>query len=136
MISNYPRTIKVGQIAANGTANSGVGLMMYDSSTSTYIAATPSTFTASTSTNGGILIDTFFTQINTTLPVALTAAVCKYVTLINLSANTASMTYAVGGTNLTLEKGYSVRVNTLQASNISIKQTGGEAEVMQYIVTT
>lgn len=136
MISNYPRTIKVGQIASTGTANSGVGLMMYDSSTNTYIAATPSTFTASTSTNGGILIDTFGTQANTTISVALGAIVCKYVTLINLSVNTAAMTYTLGGTDLTLEKGYSVRVNTLNASNISIKQTGGEAETMQYIVTT
>jgi hypothetical protein len=45
-ITAYPRTIVKGQVAANGNANSGVGLMLWDSATGTYIAATPSTFSA------------------------------------------------------------------------------------------
>lgn len=45
-ISSYPRTIQNGQIASNGDANAGTGLMLWDSATNTYIAATPSTFQA------------------------------------------------------------------------------------------
>lgn len=43
-ISSYPRTIQVGQNAINGNSNSGTGLMLFDSTTNKYIAATPQTF--------------------------------------------------------------------------------------------
>ncbi|MFZ4799627.1 MAG: hypothetical protein ACOYMA_19185 [Bacteroidia bacterium] len=175
-ISSYPRTIKNGQIATNGDANSGTGLMLWDSATNTYIAATPSTFssgggdataanqatqiseatlsneylqfidnnsadivtntsTSSQSTNSGILIDTFARQTLTASMVALTAAACKYVTLINLSTNV-KFSYRIGtSTSLTLEAGYSVRINTSNASNLQIQQSTGEAQICEYIVT-
>lgn len=43
-IGSYPRTIQNGQLATNGNANAGTGLMLWDSTQNKYIAATPSTF--------------------------------------------------------------------------------------------
>lgn len=174
-ISSYPRTIQNGQIATNGNANAGTGLMLWDSATNTYIAATPSTFggggagsatsanqdtqiteaqssntyliaiqnyteeirnSATNGTNSNVLIDTFATQTLTASNVALSSATCKYVTLINLSTN-AKFTYRIGtGTSLTLEAGYSVRINIDNASSIQIAQSTGEGNIAQYIITT
>lgn len=165
-ISSYPRTIKNGQIASNGNANSGTGLMLWDSATNTYIAATPSTFAGgaggataalqttlnalvstkanqisdaaalAAGTNGGILIDTFATQVLTTSMTALsTSQACKTVTLINLSTNV-KFTYSIsGGTALTLEAGYSVRLNVANSSSIQIQQSTGEGNTAQIIIT-
>lgn len=172
-ISSYPRTIKNGQIASNGNANSGTGLMLWDSATNTYIAATPSTFagaaggataanqatqiteaqtgnssltnidnnTSNTTyqlangTNTGTLSDTFATQVLTASMVALSALVCKSVTLINLSTNT-KFTYRIStGTALTLEAGYSVKINIENASDVQIQQSTGEGNTAQIIIT-
>ena len=154
-IASYPRTIQNGQIASNGNANAGTGLMLWDSATNTYIAATPSTFGGAGSggataanqtsqitsqnaqTNGGILIDKFYTQNLTTSYNSIPYILCKYVTLINLSTNN-PFTYQVYGSsaNLTLEAGYSVRINVTQSSYVAIAQTTGEGQVCQIIVTT
>ena len=171
-ISSYPRTIQNGQIAANGSQNAGTGLMLYDSASGTYIAATPSTFngaaggaTAANQTtqislettlnglvssaanqtaqiqsqneqsNGGILVDSLLRQTLTASMVALQPATAKYVTLINLSTNV-KFSYRIGTlTSLTLEAGYSVRINTSDASNLQIQQSTGEAQICEYIVT-
>jgi len=172
-IASYPRTIQNGQIAANGNENAGTGLMLFDSTTGTYVAATPATFsgggggdaTAANQTsqitlattlngavstaagqatqttalnaqsNGGILVDSFATQVLTASNVPLASVTCKYVTLINLSTN-AKFTYRVGGTALTLEAGYSVRINTSNSGLISIAQTTGEGNTAQIIITS
>jgi hypothetical protein len=159
-IASYPRTIQNGQTATNGNANAGTGLMLWDSATNSYIAATPATFTGggggdataanqstqiaeasstnailTNSTNNGVLVDTFATQVLTNSNVALTAVACKYVTLINLSTN-AKFTYRVGGIVLTLEAGYSVRINTSNSSNIAIAQSTGEGQTAQIIITS
>jgi hypothetical protein len=166
-ISSYPRTIKNGQIASNGDANAGTGLMLWDSATNTYIAATPATFGGAAAggataalqttlnnivstkalqtsqaaalaaeTNGGILVDTFSTQILTTSMVALsTSQACKTVTLINLSTN-AKLTYCIsGGTALSLEAGYSVKINVGNSSNVQIRQSTGEGQTCEIIIT-
>lgn len=166
-ISSYPRTIKNGQIASNGDANSGTGLMLWDSATNTYIAATPATFGGAAAggataalqttlnnlvstkanqiadaaalaagTNGGVLVDTFATQVLTASMVALnTSQACKTVTLINLSTN-AKFTYSIsGGTALSLESGYSVKINVSNSSNIQIRQSTGEAQTCEIIIT-
>lgn len=166
-ISSYPRTIKNGQIAADGSANAGTGLMLWDSATNTYIAATPATFggagaggaTAALQTSlnsivstkalqtsqaaalaaatlGGVLVDSFATQTLTASMTALATSIsCKSVTLINLSTN-AKFTYSIGGgTALTLEAGYSVKINVALSSNIQIAQSTGEGNVCQIIIT-
>lgn len=46
-IGSYPRTIQNGQLATNGNANSGTGLMLWDSSQNKYIAAVAETFNPS-----------------------------------------------------------------------------------------
>lgn len=167
-ISSYPRTIKNGQIAPNGNANSGVGLMLYNSTTGLYEAATPATFggaaaggataanqvtlnnlvstkaeqianaaALAAATNGGVLVDTFGTQALTTSMVGLSIAqACKYVTLINLSTNV-KFTYSIsGGTALTLEAGYSVRINIVNSGNVQIRQSTGEGQTCEFIVTS
>jgi hypothetical protein len=167
-ISSYPRTIKNGQIASNGDANSGTGLMLWDSATNSYIAATPATFGAAAGgataalqttlnalvstkalqisqaaalaaeTNGGILVDTFATQSLTVSMTALAVSqACKSVTLINLSTN-AKFTYTIGtsGAILTLEGGYSVKINIASSNNIQIAQTTGEGQIAQIIITS
>jgi len=167
-ISSYPRTIKNGQIASNGDANAGTGLMLWDSATNTYIAATPATFGGAAAggataalqtalnnlvstkanqvsqaaalagaTNGGVLSDDFASQVLTTSFANLTAAVvCKAVTLINLSTN-AKFTYDLnGGVALTLEPGYSVKINTSNSGNVRIRQSTGEGQTCEIIITS
>lgn len=85
-------------------------------------------------TNDGVLDDTTRTVTLTGSLAALTTEACKCVTLINLSTNTASISYSVnGGATLTLEAGYSVKINTANAENIQASSSAGEA--LQYIVT-
>ena len=176
-ISSYPRTIQNGQIAANGNANSGVGLMLYNSTTGLYEAATPATFAGgggggwdataanqtiqianentlnslvatkdnqtsqaaalAAATNGGVLVDAFGTQTLTTSMVGLNlATACKFVTLINLNTNV-KFTYSIsGGTALTLEAGYSVRINIANSGNVQIRQATGEGQTCEFIVTS
>jgi len=88
-ISSYPRTIKNGQIASNGNANSGTGLMLWDSATNTYIAATPSTFAGAA---GGATAANQATQI--------TEAQTGNSSLTNIDNNTSNTTYQLAnGTN-------------------------------------
>lgn len=88
----------------------------------------------SAGTNAGVLVDTSRTLTLTGSLASLTTEACKSVTLINLSTNTASMTYTVnGGASLTLEAGYSVKVNVANADDIQVSSTAGEE--LQYIVT-
>lgn len=173
-ISSYPRTIKNGQIASNGDANSGTGLMLWDSATNTYIAATPSTFAGgggsataanqtsqialettlnsivstkalqtsqaaalAAETNGGILLDTLTTQVlSVTMTALTTSQACKTVTLINLSTNV-KLTYCIsGGTALSLEAGYSVKINVANSSNVEIRQSTGENQTCEIIITS
>lgn len=152
-ISSYPRTIKNGQIAPNGSENSGIGLMLYNSITGLYEAATPATFggvgaggaTAANqvaqqndlqlSTNGGILQDSFYTQSLTASFTALIGGDSKTVVLINLSTNNSIFYNLNGGTQLTLEAGYSVKINTTTPTNIQVKQTADTGQSLQYIVT-
>jgi hypothetical protein len=166
-ISSYPRTIKNGQIASNGDANAGTGLMLWDSATNTYIAATPSTFAGgaggataalqttlnnlvstkanqisdaaalAAGTNGGVLVDTFTTQVlSVTMTALTTSQACKTVTLINLSTNV-KFTYCIsGGTALSLEAGYSVKINVANSSNVQIRQSTGENETCEIIITS
>jgi hypothetical protein len=173
-ISSYPRTIQNGQPATNGSANSGVGLMLFDSATNQYIAATPSTFAGGggggdataanqttqislatllnsnvanegnqtiqinnqlAATNGGVLLDTFATQTLTSSFVALASVTCKSVTLINLSTNAKFSYRQAAGGILTLEAGYSVRINVARSQDILIAQTTGEGQTAQIIIT-
>ena len=172
-ISSYPRTIQNGQLAANGNQNAGTGLMLYDSASGTYIAATPSTFAGgggsataanqtsqialetslnalvstkanqisdalalANATNGGVLTDTLY---NLTLSVGannLVGVPCKYVTLINSTTNAnIQYTTSVSPNFLNLEAGYSVKLNTSNGTNITVKQTTGENQLLEYIVT-
>lgn len=166
-ISSYPRTIKNGQIASNGDANSGTGLMLFDSATNTYIAATPATFggaaaggataalqtalnnlvstkanqiadaaALAAATNGGLLVDTLANQVlSVTMTALTTIQACKTVTLINISTN-AKMTYCIsGGTALSLEAGYSVKLNTASSGNVQIRQSTGENQTCEIIIT-
>lgn len=181
-ISSYPRTIKNGQIASNGDANSGTGLMLWDSATNTYIAATPSTFSAggggdataanqstqiteailgnsklqniedsnaniendiqniydliNNSTNGGVLTDTLANQVlSVTMTALTTSQACKTVTLINLSTNV-KFTYCIsGGTALSLEAGCSVKINVASSGYVQIRQSTGENQTCEIIIT-
>jgi hypothetical protein len=152
-ISSYPRTIKNGQIAPNGSANSGIGLMLYNSSTGLYEAATPSTFggvgaggaTAANQTtqitnfaigtNSGVLTDIFFTQNLTNSFVGLPDEPCKTVTLINLSTNN-NVFYRISNlTDLILEAGYSVKINTNNLQNLEVRQSTESGQSIQIIVT-
>jgi hypothetical protein len=167
-ISSYPRTIQNGQIAANGNANAGTGLMLYNSTSGQYEAATPATFggaaaggataalqttlnnlvstkanqiadaaALAAATNGGVLVDAFGSQTLTASMAGLNLAIaCKFVTLINLSTNV-KFTYSIsGGTALTLEAGYSVRINIANSGNVQIRQSTGEGQTCEFIVTS
>ena len=152
-ISSYPRTIKNGQIAPNGNANSGVGLMLYNSSTGLYEAATPSTFggvgaggaTAANQTtqitnfangtNSGVLIDRFYDLALTSSYQALTSDTCKSVVLINLSSNNNVLYKLAGEAVLTLEAGYSVKINIADSAGIFVRQATEAGQTLQYIVT-
>jgi hypothetical protein len=213
-IASYPRTIQNGQIASNGNANSGTGLMLWDSTTNTYIAATPSTFSGGSGgataanqttqigyestiatnttttatngataanqtsqisiantlnsnvatsanqttlnglvatatgqttqtaalnaqTNGGVLSDTCYNIVLSTTSTGLTGVACKYVTLINSSSN-AKVQYQTVSSSvfLNLEAGYSVKLNINNGGSIFVKQTTGENQTLEYIITS
>ena len=88
------------------------------------------------STNNGLLTDEFYTQALTAVLVALPVRNAKTVTLINLSTNN-SVLYKTNTTAavLTLEAGYSVKINTNSANNISVRQTSDTGQSIQIIVT-
>lgn len=152
-ISSYPRTIKTGQAAANGSANAGTGLMLFNSTTGLYEAATVNTFNASgngsataanqstqitnfaAGTNSGVLLDRFYDIALTSSYQALTSDVCKSVVLINLSTNNNVFYRLAGGAVLTLEAGYSVKINIADSGGISVRQSTEAGQTLQYIVT-
>jgi hypothetical protein len=126
-----------GQATLNGLVSTSALQTSLNSLISTLNALTiTSTNNNSASTNGGVLIDSFGSVTLTTSYVALSSITCKYVTLVNLSTN-AKLTYNIlnSGANLTLEAGYSVRVNCSNASRIYVAQTTGEGNTLQYIIT-
>jgi hypothetical protein len=88
------------------------------------------------STNNGLLTDEFYTQALTAVLVALPVRNAKTVTLINLSTNN-SVLYKTNTTAavLTLEAGYSVKINTNSANNISVRQLADAGQSIQIIVT-
>ena len=88
------------------------------------------------STNNGLLTDEFYTQALTAALVALPVRNAKTVTLINLSTNN-SVFYKTNTTAavLTLEAGYSVKINTSSANNISVRQAADTGQSIQVIVT-
>lgn len=149
-ITSYPRTTVQGTSKTQNPQN-GISLMLFNPSTNLYEAADTITFAGGSatsslqtdqindflaSTNGGILLDVGGSQSCTTGFVALNQTLdCKYVTLINLSTNK-SFTYRInGGTELTLENGYSVRINVSESNRIEIRQTTGEANRCEFIIT-
>jgi hypothetical protein len=90
-----------------------------------------------TAAGGGVLADTSYSVVSTASSTALPSGASKKVTLINPSTNTASMEVAIGsgGVVLPLEVGYSLVANVNNANRITVKQTGGEAETMYYIIS-
>jgi len=88
------------------------------------------------STNGGVLVDTLTNQVlSVTMTALTTIQACKTVTLINISTN-AKMTYCIsGGTALSLEAGYSVKLNTNSSGNVQIRQSTGENQTCEIIIT-
>jgi hypothetical protein len=103
-------------------------------------AQTANTLLTTISTNtasGGVLTDTSYSVVSTSSDTALPSGASKKVTLINPSTNTAAMEVAVGsgGVVLPLEVGYSLVANVSNANRITVKQTGGEAETMYYIIS-
>jgi hypothetical protein len=74
------------------------------------------------------------TLTNTLTPLA-NSTPCKSVTLINLSTNV-KFTYSVNpSVQLTLEAGYSVKINTSNSGDVQIAQFSGEGNVCQIIIT-
>ena len=90
-----------------------------------------------TNTAGGVLSDVSFSVVSTASSTALPSGASKKITLINPSTNTAAMEVAIGtsGVVLPLEAGYSLVANVSNANRITVKQTGGEAETMYYIIS-
>jgi len=119
--------------AANQTSQINLATTL-NGSVATAANQTSQTTALNAQTNGGVLIDSFATQILTVSFVPLTAAACKSVTLINLSTN-AKFSYRVGAVSLTLEAGYSVKINIANAASIAIAQTTGEGQTAQIIIT-
>lgn len=75
-------------------------------------------------------------QVCTGVFASLTAESSKKVTVSNLSTASASVELTIGGgSSIFLEAGYSITFNTLNPSNIRIRQTGGEGSTLYYIVT-
>jgi hypothetical protein len=153
-ISSYPRTIKNGQIAADGNANAGTGLILYNSTTGLYEAATTATFSniktglatvakqdeIITAINNTVtFLDSLFTQtLNATYTILNTSIfVCKYVTLINLSTNNPIFfkQSSIETVEFILEAGYSIKINQSDATNIVVKQATDIGQQLQYIVT-
>jgi hypothetical protein len=92
---------------------------------------------ANTAVGGGVLSDLSYSVVSTSSDTALPSGASKKVTLINPSTNTAPMEVAIGtgGLVLPLEVGYSLVANVSNANRITVKQTGGEAETMYYIIS-
>jgi hypothetical protein len=149
-ITSYPRTTVTGTGKTNNPQN-GISLMLFNPSTQRYEAADTVTFAGGSatsalqtdqindflaSTNGGILLDTPGTQncTATFAPINVTVN-CKYVTLINLSTNKPFTYRVTGGTEMTLENGYSVRINIAQSNRLEIRQTTGEGNRCEFIIT-
>lgn len=149
-ITSYPRTTVQGT-SKNQNPQNGISLMLFNPSTNLYEAADTVTFPGGSataanqqtqitdfidSTNNGILVDILGRQNLTNNFVVLNQSLtCKYVTLINLSTN-ANYTFDIdAGVELTLEAGYSVRLNVTASSKIRIKQSTGEAQIAQFIIT-
>jgi hypothetical protein len=86
---------------------------------------------------GGAALDVSYSVVSTSSDTALPSGASKKVTLINPSTNTAAMEVAIGsgGVVLPLEVGYSLVANVNNANRITVKQTGGEAETMYYIIS-
>lgn len=119
--------------AANQTSQINLATTL-NGSVATAANQTSQTTALNAQTNGGVLADTFRTQVLTASFVALTAAACKYVTIINLSTN-AKFSIRLGAVVLSLEAGYSIKINVANASSILIAQTTGEGQTAQIIVT-
>jgi hypothetical protein len=149
-ITSYPRTTVQGT-SKNQNPQNGISLMLFNPSTNLYEAADTITFAGGSatsalqtdqindflnSTNGGILEDTPGTQNCTASFAPISTAVnCKYVTLINLSTNKPFTYRVTGGTEMTLENGYSVRINIAQSNRLEIRQTTGEGNRCEFIIT-
>jgi hypothetical protein len=86
---------------------------------------------------GGVLTDKSYDVVTTNTDEALPTHASKKVTLINVSTNTAPIEVAIGsgGTFLPLEPGYSLVANVNNSNRIEIRQTGGEAETLYFIVS-
>jgi hypothetical protein len=93
--------------------------------------------TISTNTASGVLIDKSYSVTSTTSSTALPTHASKKVTIINLSTNTAAMELEIGtgGAILPLEPGYSIIVNVNNSNRVTVRQTGGEAETLYFIVS-
>ena len=87
--------------------------------------------------SGGILADKSYSQVSTNSAVALATHTSHKVTLINPSTNTAAIEISIGtgGVFLPLEAGYSLIANVSNANRIQMRQTGGEAETLYFIVS-
>jgi hypothetical protein len=153
-ISSYPRTIKNGQIAVNGSENAGTGLILYNSTTGLYEAATTTTFsniktglatavkqdeTIAAINNSTTFTDFLFTQILTATYTVLNSSEfsCKYVTLINLSTNNPIFfkQSALTEVEFILEAGYSIKINQSICNDIVVKQATSVGQKLQFIVT-
>jgi hypothetical protein len=90
-----------------------------------------------TAAGGGVLIDTSYDVVTTNSAQTLPSESSKKITLINVSTNTAPIEVSIGagGTFLPLEPGYSLVANVSNSDRIKIKQTGGEAETLYYIIS-
>ena len=92
---------------------------------------------ANTAVGGGALTDVSYSVVSTGSSTALPSAGSKKITLINVSTNTAAMEVEIGsgGVVLPLEVGYSLVANVNNANRITVRQTGGEAETLYYIIS-
>lgn len=109
-ISSYPRTIKNGQIASNGDANSGTGLMLWDSAINKYVAATPSTF------SGGAGGATAANQVLTN---------AKLDTLINIFKGIDSSLLNAGNAAIPMDSGVQIGVSYTLASVLNVEGAVG-----------
>lgn len=126
-------TVKITDSAGADLLSNGTNALQVDQAG--LITALTAILNALTSgTNSGTLTDTSRQQTLTGSAAALAAEPCKKVTLINLSTNTANITYTVnGGANNILEPGYSAQFNVSDANLITITST--VAEKAYYIVS-
>lgn len=140
-ISSYPRTIQVGQNAINGNSNSGTGLMLFDSTTNKYIAATPQTFAGAA---GGATAANQTTQINVAndanvfLSNLLTQIQDSNVYLASLDVNITNLLAEIISLNATILQIRDNQTNQTQITKI-VAPSGNFAEVNgsnQLTVTT